>query len=69
MIDIIRIDPYQAGEPKTGDLTGVYGYDIRHNKTGYELAYTIDEDDDGDTVINIHAGTREQFYKELKRYL
>ncbi|WP_020008124.1 type II toxin-antitoxin system RelE/ParE family toxin [Salinicoccus albus] len=68
-IETIRLDPYQAGEPKTGDLAWVYGYDIRHNKTGYELAYTIEEDDIGSTVIILHAGTREQFYKELKRYL
>ncbi|SDY33611.1 type II toxin-antitoxin system RelE/ParE family toxin [Salimicrobium album] len=68
-IETICLDPYQAGDPKTGDLAGVYGYDIRHNKIGYELAYTIEEDNDGNTVVILHAGTREQFYKELKRYL
>lgn len=51
VIENICLDSYQAAEPKIGDLSGVYGYDIRHNKTGYELAYTIEEDDDGNTVI------------------
>lgn len=31
-----------AGEAKTGDLSGVYGYDIYYNKTNYELAYTVE---------------------------
>lgn len=68
-IECILLDPYQAGELKKGDLAGVYGYDIHHNKTWYELAYTIEDDEEGNTVIILHAGTREQFYKELKRYL
>ena len=33
---------HMAGEPKTGDLSGVYGYDIYYNKTNYELAYTLE---------------------------
>ena len=39
-IDQILKDPYW-GEPKTGDLSGIYCCDIFHNKTNYELAYTI----------------------------
>jgi len=45
---------------ETGDLSGV--------KTNYELAYTIFEEDD-ETVVVILAGTRENFYEELKRYM
>ncbi len=66
-IDQIQRDPY-FGEPKTGDLSGVYCCDIFHNKTNYELAYTIVEED-GETVVVILAGTRENFYEELKRYM
>lgn len=56
------------GEAKTGDLLGVYGYDIYYNKTNYELAYTVEYV--GDTiVVVIMAGTRENFYDELKRYM
>ncbi|WP_245737094.1 hypothetical protein [Salibacterium qingdaonense] len=29
----------------------------------------MEGDHDVNTVIILHAGTREQFYKELKRYL
>ncbi len=57
------------GEAKTGDLKGTYCFDIRHNKVNYELAYRITELKNGDMVIIILAGTRENFYKELKRYM
>lgn len=66
-IDKIRED-YTIGERKTGDLSGFYGYDIFYNKTNYELAYTI-ENIDGEMVIIVMAGTRENFYNELKRYI
>ncbi|PKM80320.1 MAG: plasmid stabilization protein [Firmicutes bacterium HGW-Firmicutes-13] len=66
-VDEIFNDPY-IGEPKTGDLSGVFCYDIYYNKTNYELAYTIIEED-GLTVVVILAGTRENFYEELKRYM
>lgn len=66
-INQILRDPY-FGEPKTGDLSGVYCCDIFHNKTNYELAYTIVEEDD-EIIVVILAGTRENFYEELKRYM
>ncbi len=67
IIDQLLLDPY-FGEPKTGDLSGVHCCDISHNKTNYELAYTIIEEDE-ETVVVILAGTRENFYEELKRYM
>jgi len=66
-IDQLLLDPY-FGEPKTGDLSNVYCCDIFHNKTNYELTYTIIEKDE-ETVVVILAGTRENFYEELKRYM
>ncbi|MBQ7573835.1 MAG: type II toxin-antitoxin system RelE/ParE family toxin [Clostridia bacterium] len=66
-IDKIRED-YTAGEAKTGDLSGVFGYDIYYNKTNYELAYTVEYQNDRIIVI-IMAGTRENFYEQLKRYM
>jgi mRNA interferase RelE/StbE len=36
----ISNDPY-IGDLKTGDLAGVYCYDIYYSKTNYEVAYTI----------------------------
>ena len=66
-IDQILRDPF-IGEPKSGDLSGIYCCDIFHNKTNYELAYTIVEDD-GETVVVLLAGTRKNFYEELKRYM
>ncbi|MBN1298185.1 MAG: type II toxin-antitoxin system RelE/ParE family toxin, partial [Actinobacteria bacterium] len=41
-IDEIIKNPY-SGEPKTGDLLGVYSYNFFYNKTNYEIAYTIIE--------------------------
>lgn len=66
-VDRIRED-HTVGEAKTGDLLGVYGYDIYYNKTNYELAYTVEYQEDKIIVV-IMAGTRENFYSELKRYM
>ena len=66
-IDDIIQNPY-IGDPKTGDLSGVYCCGFFYNKTNYELAYTIIEEND-ETVVVILAGTRENFYNELKRYM
>ena len=64
----ISDDPYNAGEAKLGDLVGIYCCDVYYNKTNYELAYRIFEED-GQFVVVILAGTRENFYQELKRYM
>ncbi len=66
-IDRIREDPY-IGDPKSGDLSGTYCCDVYYNKTNYELAYTIVKRD-GETIVVILAGTRENFYDQLKRYM
>ena len=66
-IDEIRVD-HTVGEAKSGDLSGVWGYDIFYNKTNYELAYTVEYVDDK-VIVVIMAGTRENFYDELKRYM
>ena len=65
--DSIAENPY-IGIEKVGDLAGVYGLDVYYNKTNYEIAYRIYEDGDK-LVVVILAGTRENFYDELKRYM
>lgn len=64
----ISEDPHNAGTAKSGDLTGVYCYDVYYNKINYEIAYRIYEEN-GRFVVIILAGTRENFYQELKRYM
>lgn len=59
---------HTVGSLKTGDLSGIYGFDIYYNKTNYELAYTV-EYVEGEVIVVIMAGTRENFYNELKRYI
>lgn len=66
-IEMIAED-YTVGTVKTGDLQGIYGCDIYYNKTNYELAYTVEYVDDK-VIVVIMAGTRENFYEELKRYM
>ena len=66
-VDSIRAD-YTVGEAKTGDLSGVYGYDIYYNKTNYELAYTVEYLEE-EVIVVILAGTRENFYDQLKQYM
>lgn len=66
-IDRIRED-HTVGELKTGDLSGVYGYDIYYNKVNYELAYMVEYLEDKIIVV-VMAGTRENFYNQLKVYM
>jgi len=66
-LKLIQENPY-IGQVKHGDLAGVYGYDVYHNKTNYEIAYSIFEIN-GKRVVVLLAGTRENFYKDLKRLL
>ena len=66
-VDKIRED-HTIGEAKSGDLTGIYCYDIFYNKTNYELAYKLEYVDEK-LIVVIMAGTRENFYEELKRYM
>lgn len=66
-LDKIRED-YTIGEKKTGDLKGFWSLDVFYNKTNYEICYEVREED-GLLVIVVMIGTRENFYKELKRYI
>lgn len=71
-IDAILTNP-EIGEEKTGDLKGIRCCDIYYNKTNYELAYSIEyiqieDNSEPEVVVIIMAGTRENFYEELKRY-
>lgn len=67
-ISRIRENP-DIGEIKSGDLSGIYCLNIYHNRTNYELAYRTSILDNGEMIVIIMAGTRENFYKELKRYI
>lgn len=60
-------DPY-IGQPKHGNLSGIYSLDVYHKEANYEIAYRIYEQDDKRVVV-ILAGTRENFYKELNRLI
>lgn len=68
VITAIRIDP-SVGSPKKGDLKEYSCVDINHLKTNYELCYTLEEDKNGQLVLVVMMGPRENFYEDLKRYL
>ena len=59
-------NPY-IGEAKTGDLQGLFGYDVYYDSVNYEIAYAVHENEILVTIIMV--GTRENFYNELKRYI
>jgi mRNA interferase RelE/StbE len=67
IIDIAE-NPH-IGEMKTGDLAGICSYDFKYKGTHYELAYRIFEDHNGNLIVIILCGTRENFYDHLKRYV
>jgi len=64
-LDKISGNPY-IGAQKSGDLATVYGYGMHYNGVNYELAYLISEIE-GKMIVILLAGTRENFYEELKR--
>jgi hypothetical protein len=64
----IREDP-SLGDAKTGDLKGVYSVDIFYNGKNYELAYSLSKLKNEEVVVIIMAGTRQNFYQEVKRYI
>ena len=66
-LDAVKADPY-IGTQKVGDLRGIYGYDVKHAGVNYELAYRIYEENKR-LIVVILAGTRENFYQELKRLI
>lgn len=63
----LKKNPY-IGQPKRGDLAGIYGYDVKYKSVNYEIAYTISEVN-GKKIVVLLAGARENFYEQLKRYL
>ncbi len=63
----IAKDPY-IGQEKKGDLSGIYSWDVYYARTNYEIAYRIYELEE-QLVIVVLAGTRENFYEQLKRYM
>lgn len=67
-ISNIRLNP-NIGQAKSGDLDGIHCLDIYLNHTNYELAYRVTQLINGKVIVIIMAGTRENFYKELKRYM
>ena len=64
----IRKDP-EIGEAKKGDLKGYSCLDVHHGGKNYELCYAVREDENGGLILIVLLGPRENFYKELKRYL
>jgi mRNA interferase RelE/StbE len=67
-INQIRQDSY-SGIAKKGDLAGIHGYDFFYQCTNYEIAYRIVITAAGTVVVVMMAGTRENFYEQLKNYL
>jgi len=60
------VDP-ASGEQKKGDLAGIWCFGVFCNKTNYEIAYRIYEED-GQLVVVILAGTRENFYEDYRGF-
>lgn len=67
-IQDIRNDPH-IGQMKTGDLAGIYGFDISYKGINYEIAYRLSETENGEVVVIIMAGTRENFWDAVKNYI
>ncbi|WP_325176795.1 type II toxin-antitoxin system RelE/ParE family toxin [Paenibacillus alkalitolerans] len=47
----------------------MFGYDVSYQGTNYEIAYRVEENVEGELIVVILAGMRENFYEQLKRYL
>ncbi|ATY84503.1 plasmid stabilization protein [Kyrpidia spormannii] len=56
------------GDPKVGDLDGLFTVGFRYVDGEHRVAYTVVEDGDTEPfVLILLVGTRENFYEELKR--
>ena len=66
-MDAICNDP-SIGTEKTGDLSGVRGYDIFYNKTNYELAYTIKEENGKLVIIDMLKDIEFDFHYDINNY-
>ncbi|MBU7005102.1 type II toxin-antitoxin system RelE/ParE family toxin [Phosphitispora fastidiosa] len=64
----IRKNP-DYGDRKTGDLAGILGCDVYHNRANYEIAYYLAENEKGELVVVVMAGTRENFWDAIKKYM
>lgn len=58
-----------VGEAKKGDLKGYFCLDVLHRGTDYRICYAMEEDENGELILVVLMGPRENFYPELKRYL
>lgn len=58
-------EPRKAGEPKHGDLSGVFAYAFTDNGVAYRLGYTID--DSRRLVTFIAFGPHDIAYARAKR--
>lgn len=61
-VEVIIKTP-EVGEPKRGDLAGVYVYKFKSNGQLMLLAYEYDPE----TRMLLLLGSHENFYRELKR--
>jgi len=68
IIKKLQLNP-TLGTEKSGDLSGVFSVDIRYQRVNYELAYCLKRLKTARFYLIIMAGTRENFYQNLKRYI
>jgi mRNA interferase RelE/StbE len=61
-VEVIVKTP-EVGEPKRGDLAGVYVYKFKSNSQQMLLAYEYDPE----TRMLLLLGSHENFYRDLKR--
>ncbi|MBI3522942.1 MAG: type II toxin-antitoxin system RelE/ParE family toxin [Betaproteobacteria bacterium] len=75
-VDVILDNP-ETGEPKVGDLAGMWVYKFKFNRQEYLIAYRPPTPDARRQGVDVEllmidfyqAGLHENFYGELKRYL
>ena len=47
----------------------IYSIDIYYHRNNYELAYKLSKLENGEVVVIVMAGTRQNFYQKVKRYI
>ena len=70
-VKVVCANP-KLGEGKSGDLLGIYVYKFRFNRQEYLMAYSYEELEGVTTLAWIdfyRAGSHENFYLDLKRFL
>jgi hypothetical protein len=59
----------EIGKPLKGDLQGYHSMDFSFDNVSLRICYKLIYTEEEVEIIMVYFGTRENFYRDLKKYL